>query len=157
MGALLLVSYPAKRMDGPAHRSSTHVHPMLSFPPLTILLLTRIGVRFQQLLHSHAQRRPFFRGSPGNGPWQNRSCFAPLLHIALNGGPRYLEEINDFCPRCPIVNCTKDLLSYILRICSHASIVSPGSLFQQAARVHKLPVVNCTGIGRHCHDHQKKR
>ncbi len=127
-------------MDRPAYRSSTHMHPMLSFPPLTILFLTRIGVRFQQLLHSHSQRRPFFRGSPGNGPWQNGSCFTPLLHIALNGGLRYLEEINDFCPRCPVVNGTKYLLSYLLRICSHAFIVSPGPFFSQVTGVNKLPL-----------------
>lgn len=140
MRTLLFGTHPTKRMDRPAYRSSAHGYPMLNFPPLAILCLIRIGVRFQQRLHSHSQRRSFPRRATWNGSGQDGSGLAPLLEIALDRGSRYLEEIDDLCSRCPFVNCTKYSLPSVLRICSHASIVSPGSFFPQVTGVHKLPL-----------------
>ena len=94
---------------------------------------------FQQLLHSPLQGHSFLRGPPWNGPRQNGSCFASLLHIALDGRPRYLEEIHDLRSGDPFVNCAKHLLSQILWIGSHSPILSPGSSFLQAL-VNKLPI-----------------
>src|SRR5256885_7304943 len=94
---------------------------------------------FQQLLHSPLQGHSFLRGPPWNGPRQNGSCFASLLHIALDGHPRHLEEIHDLRSGDPFVNCAKHLLSHILWIGSHTPILSPGSSFLQAL-VNKLPL-----------------
>ncbi len=129
-------------MNRPTHRCSAHLHAMLSFPPLAIVLLARIGVCFQQLLHSHLQGHSFLRRPPWNGPRQNGSCFASLLQIALDGRPRHLEEIHDLHSGDSFVNCAKHLLSQILWIGSHTPILSPGSIFLQAL-VHKLPLQRC--------------
>jgi hypothetical protein len=132
-------------MNRPTHRCSAHLHAMLSFPPLAIVLLARIGVCFQQLLHSHLQGHSFLRRPPWNGPRQNGSCFASLLQIALDGRPRHLEEIHDLHSGDSFVNCAKHLLSQILWIGSHTPILSPGSIFLQAL-VHKLPLGDATDL-----------
>ena len=64
--------------------------------------------------------------------WEHVSCFPSLLHLSLDGRPRHLEEIHDLHSGDPFVNCAKHLLSQILWIGSHTSILSPGSIFLQA-------------------------
>jgi hypothetical protein len=135
-------------MDRPAHRSSAHVHTMLSFPPLTIVLLARLGACFQQLLYSPLQGHSFLRGPPWNGPRQNGSCFASLLQIAFDGRPRHLEEIHDLHSGDSFVNCAQHLLSQILWIGSHTPILSPGSIILQAL-VNKLPVYVSEGMSKY--------
>ena len=102
--------------------------------------LSGFGVGFQQLLHAHLQRCFFSRRTPGNESWQNVSGLTPLLEVALDRRPRYRKTFDDLGAGYPLVYCVKNLLSHLLRICSHASIVSPGSFFPQATGVHKLPV-----------------
>src|SRR5260370_30069686 len=94
----------------------------------------------QQFLHAHSQRGFFSRRASGNGSWQNVSCLTSLLQVALDGRPRDLETFDDLGAGYPLINGTKDLLSHLLRVCSHAFIVSPGSFFPQATGVHKLPL-----------------
>jgi hypothetical protein len=104
---------------------------MLSLPPLTIFSLASLGVGFQQFLHAYVQRGFFPRRTPGNGSWQNVSCLTPLLQVALNGRPRHLEAFDDLGSGYSLVNCAKNLLSQLLSICSHVSIMPSGSIFSQ--------------------------
>ena len=119
---------------------------MLRLPPLAILLLAGFGVGFQQLLHAHLQRGFFSRWTSGNRPWQPGSGLTPLFEVALDRRPRYLKPFDDLGAGYPFVNGAKDLLSHLLRICSHASIVSPGSFFLQATGVNKVPLERCTEV-----------
>ncbi len=84
---LLLVAPPAKVVDRSAHRGAADLHAMLRFPPLAILTLARLGVSFQQGWHAHQQGSCFPGWTPRNGPGQHVSRLAPLLQVALDGGP----------------------------------------------------------------------
>ena len=84
---LLLVAHPAKHVDRAAHRAAADLHTMLRFPPPAILALARLWVSFQQGWHAHQQGSLFPRWTPRNGPGQHVSGLAPLLQVALDGGP----------------------------------------------------------------------
>jgi len=142
-GALSFFAHPATRMNGPVHRSSAHRHAMLSLPPLAILVLAGIWVGFPQGLHSHLHRCSFPGRAPWNGAWQDVSCFALLLHVALTGRLRDLEALDNLGTGGPFLNCAKDLLPHLLRICSHLSIFSPGFLFPQVPCVNKVSLQQC--------------
>src|SRR5947209_16491832 len=101
-------------MDRSAHRSSTHGHAMLSFPPLAIVLLACIRMGFQELLHSHLQRWSYPRRAPWNGSLQDVSCLALPFYVALDGRTRHLEAGDDLGLGFPFVNGVKNLVSQLL-------------------------------------------
>src|SRR5947209_20499683 len=109
-------------MDGPTHGGSAHSHPILCFPPGAVFLLAGFGMGFQQFLYAPLQGGFFSRRSSRNGSWQNIPCFASLLEVALDRRLRHLETFDDLSSGYPLINCAKNLLSHLLRICSHASI-----------------------------------
>ena len=87
---------------------------MLSFPPLAIVVLACIRMGFQELLHSPVQRCSYPGRAPWNGSLHDVSCLTPLLEVALDGRPRYLEAFDDLGSGFPFVNGAKYLLSQIL-------------------------------------------
>ena len=141
--AFSFLECPPKRMDGPAHGSSAHGHPMLHFPPGAVLLLAGFGVSLQQLLDAPLQGGLFPRWASWNGLWQHVSCFTPLLEVALDRCLRYLKTFDYLGTGYSLVNCPKNFLSHFLRICAHVSIISPGSIFLQVTEVNKVPLFDC--------------
>src|SRR5437879_8811141 len=111
---LLWCSCPANALHGPTHGGRTHPHAVFSFPPAAIVLHSRTRMSFQQFLQAHLYRCSFFRGPSWNGPRQNGAGFPSLLHIALNGSSRHLEEIDDLCSWLPFVHRAKHSLPQVL-------------------------------------------
>lgn len=102
--------------------------------------LSGFGVGFQQLLHAPLPRGFFSRWPSGNGAWQHVSGLTPLLEVALDRRRRDLKPFDDLGAAYPFVNGTKNLLSHCLRICSHVSIVPPGSTLSLTTAVNTLPL-----------------
>lgn len=140
MAATRWCSQPANSMDRSAYAASADLHSMEAFPPSAIVFLTRIRVGFQQFVYACSQRCCFLWWPPGNRPRQNISGLTPLLQVTLDGRPRHLEAFDNRGSGCPFINCSQHLLSYILGIGSHASILSLGSLVLQAPSVNKVAV-----------------